>query len=81
MLTPKDIRLLAEAAAKEVINRMTPPDTILTTEKTAEYLGTTPGAIVKRVERGQLPYHKRHGLLYFSKNEIDAYLLGDDRTP
>ena len=76
MITPHEIRLIAEA----VVKMITPPDILMDKRKAAEYLGISTGAVAKRVERGQLPCHRKHGQLYFSKNEIDAYLLGDDRN-
>ena len=51
---------------------------ILITEGAADFLKTSPAAIRNKVLRGQIPYRKRAGRLYFLKNELKAWV---DRGP
>ena len=44
-------------------------------KQVAEYLGLSVGAVRKRCQRKQLPYHLNAKHLYFSKMEVDAALL------
>lgn len=44
-------------------------------------LGLTENAIRTRCSRGQIPHHKKHGNLYFSKDELTAYYLADENSP
>ena len=41
----------------------------------AEYLGISQGALRKRVHDGTIPYTKKGKLLYFSKQDVNKYLL------
>lgn len=41
----------------------------------AEYLGISQGALRKRVHDGTVPYTKKGKLLYFSKQDVNKYLL------
>lgn len=74
-LTPYEIDKLAEA----IVRKMGRRDNVLTTRQVAEKLGLSEEAIRARCCRGQIPYHKRHGVLYFSENEITEYYLNDPK--
>lgn len=77
LLTPYEIEKLAEAIVRKMGARK---DAILTTRQVAERLGLTESAVRARCCRGQIPCHKRHGVLYFSENELnDYYLTNDDK--
>jgi hypothetical protein len=71
MLSNYEIDRLADA----LIKRMPKNDEVLTTKQVSEILGITVQAVQKRCSRGQLPYHKKSGTLYFSKNELTEFLL------
>jgi excisionase family DNA binding protein len=44
-----------------------------TVDRAAEYLDTSPDAIRKRIERGQLPFHRPEGSpIMLHRDEIDA---------
>lgn len=73
MLTLTEITLIAEKVAQLA----RPVDEIMNITRAAEYLNTTPAALAKRVERKQVPFHKKNGLLYFSRNELNEYYLTD----
>lgn len=75
MLTRTEIKLIAEQTAKELADMTIP---IMDTKRCAEYLHITENAVRKRVTEERIPYHKKHGNLYFSKLEIDKYYLKDD---
>lgn len=75
LLTPYEIDKLAEAIVRKMGVRR---DTILTTRQVAERLGLTEAAVRARCIRGQIPFHKRHGALYFSENELNDYYLTND---
>lgn len=72
-LTPYEIDKLAGA----IVRKMGRRDTILTTQQVAERLGITVQGVRARCSRGQIPYHKKHGALYFSENELNDYYLTD----
>lgn len=74
--TPYELDKLAEA----IIRRMKQRDRILTVAQVAERLGLTEGAVRTRCCRGQIPYHKKHGALYFSENELNDYFLTDNKN-
>ena len=44
-------------------------DKVMNIKQVAEYLGITEGAVHKRCQRGQLPFHKSANKLYFSRLE------------
>jgi len=71
MLTDYEIDKLAEA----IIKRMPQKDEILTVKDVADMLDLSMDAVRTRCSRGQLPFHKKSGTLYFSKNEITEYIL------
>jgi|WetSurMetagenome_2_1015567.scaffolds.fasta_scaffold830840_2 hypothetical protein len=73
MLTPQEIRQIGQT----VIKNIQPPDELLSTKKCAELLGITTEALGKRCSRGTIPYHKKHGTVYFSKNEVTKYYTTD----
>lgn len=73
MLT-SEINRVAEKTAELLGEKL---DTVMSTQHCAEYMGTTPAAIRKMCDRGHIPYHKKHGRLYFFKNEINNYLKND----
>lgn len=60
----------------EVVRRMERhTDVVMNVKQVAEYLGFSVGAVRKRCQRKQLPYHLNAKHLYFSKMEVDAALL------
>lgn len=60
----------------EVVRRMERhTDVVMNVKQVAEYLGLSVGAVRKRCQRKQLPYHLNAKRLYFSKMEVDAALL------
>ena len=60
----------------EVVRRMERhSDVVMNVKQVAEYLGLSVGAVRKRCQRKQLPYHLNAKHLYFSKMEVDAALL------
>ena len=65
--------------AEAIVRKMGRRDNVLTTRQVAEKLGLSEEAIRARCCRGQIPYHKRHGVLYFSENEITEYYLNDPK--
>lgn len=74
MLSIAEINLIAERVAQLA----KPADKIMSIEQAAEYLHTTRDALAKRIERKQIPFHKKNGRLYFSRNELNTYYLTDD---
>lgn len=50
-------------------------DEVLTVKKTAEMLGVSKWGIYTRVQNKQIPYTKKNGRLYFSKNAIINYYI------
>ena len=77
MLTNFEIEKIAEAIAKRIGHK----DKLLTIKQVGEMLGLTENAIRTRCSRGQIPHHKKHGNLYFSKDELTAYYLADENSP
>lgn len=60
----------------EVVRRMERhTDVVMNVKQVAEYLGLSVGAVRKRCQRKQLPYHLNAKHLYFSKMKVDAALL------
>ena len=60
----------------DVVRRMQcHADVVMNVEQVARYLGLSVGAVRKRCQRKQLPYHLNAKHLYFSKMEVDAALL------
>jgi excisionase family DNA binding protein len=55
----------------------------LSTKEAAEYLGTTPAALRKRVERSELPHIKDGRRLRFDRFDLDAHMRAHriDATP
>lgn len=76
MLTLTEITLIAE----KVVQLIKPADELMNITRAAEYLNTTPAALAKRVERKQVPFHKKNRLLYFSRNELNDYYLTDENV-
>lgn len=61
----------------EVVQRMGKhADVVMDVKQVANYLGLSVGAVRKRCQRNQLPYHRNAKHLYFSKIEVDSVLLG-----
>lgn len=73
-LSQWEIDRLAEA----IVKRIGRPDEILTSGQVAEMLGITEIAVRARCRRSQIPYHRKHGQLYFSKNELTDYYLSEE---
>lgn len=60
----------------EVVQRMAQhADVVMNVEQVANYLGLSVGAVRKRCQGAQLPFHRNSKHLYFSKMEIDSALL------
>ena len=76
--TRNDIKAIAHEVARLLSTRM---DVVMNATQCAEYLGTTRQAVVMRARRGQLPYHRRGDKMYFSRYEINNYLLPEDTVP
>jgi excisionase family DNA binding protein len=51
----------------------------LTTQDAAQYLGITPAALRKRVERGEIPCSKLGRRLWFNVADLDA-LMAEHRV-
>jgi excisionase family DNA binding protein len=49
----------------------------LSTNDAAAYLGTSPAALRKRVELGEVAYHKVGRRLWFRVDDLDAYMNQD----
>ncbi len=64
MLSRTEINLIAKRVA-ELIHLKS--DELLTAKQCAEWLRISMKALYARVCRGQIPYHKRHDVLHFSK--------------
>ncbi len=73
MLTRTEINMIVERFA-DITGQQN--DVVMNTKQCAKYLGISPGALRKRVYDGTLPYSKKGRLLYFSRLEINQYLLG-----
>lgn len=69
-LLAKAMRPTIEAAIKEST------DEIMTAKQVAAMLGVTPNAIYNRVANGEIPYKKTGGRLFFSRNQLNKYFLG-----
>lgn len=54
-------------------------DQVMNVSKVAEYLGISAGAVRKRCQRHQLPFHRNANRLYFSKLEVENMIL--EREP
>ena len=54
-------------------------DDVMSIKQVAVYLGISEGAVRKRCQRNQLPFHRNAARLYFSKMEIDDTILGRTR--
>ena len=50
-------------------------DNVMTIKQVANYLGISVGAVRKRCQRNQLPYHRNANRLYFSRMEVDDVIL------
>ena len=72
MLTPQDLRQISETVSKALEHGK---DELLNTKKCAEWLGISVNTLQKRCCDKAIPYHKKGGLLFFSKNEITKYYL------
>ena len=74
MFTPQELRQFEDVLRKvlEVAK-----DELMDTKKCAEWLGVSKDAIRQRCEQNKIPFHKKHGFLYFSKNEIMNYYTRD----
>ena len=53
-------------------------DHIMNIKQVAEYLGISEGAVRKRCQRKQLPFHRSASRLYFSRLEVDNAILDRD---
>ncbi|WP_148335662.1 helix-turn-helix domain-containing protein [Bacteroides neonati] len=76
MLTKTEISLIAERVAEIVLDKN---DELLTAKSCSEWLNISIGALHKRCEKGKIPCYRRHGALYFSKKEVSAYYMQNDK--
>ena len=53
-------------------------DRVMNIKQVAEYLGISEGAVRKRCQRKQLPFHRSASRLYFSRLEVDNTILDRD---
>ena len=53
-------------------------DQVMNIKQVAQYLGISEGAVRKRCQRKQLPYHRSASRLYFSRLEVDNAILDRD---
>ena len=53
-------------------------DHVMNIKQVAEYLGISEGAVRKRCQRKQLPFHRSASRLYFSRLEVDNAILDRD---
>ena len=53
-------------------------DHVMNIKQIAEYLGISEGAVRKRCQRKQLPFHRSASRLYFSRLEVDNAILDRD---
>lgn len=74
MLTRTEINLIAEKTAELVIAKT---DELMTAKACADWLEISVKALYKRCETGRIPSHKKHGTVYFYKNEIQNYYKTD----
>ena len=72
MMTRTEMNMLTERFA-EVTGKQN--DSVMNSVRCAEYLGISQGALRKRVQDGTILYTKKGKLLYFSKRDVNKYLL------
>lgn len=53
-------------------------DYVMNIKQVSEYLGISEGAVRKRCQRKQLPFHRSASRLYFSRLEVDNAILDRD---
>ena len=53
-------------------------DQVMNIKQVDQYLGISEGAVHKRSQRNQLPFHKSANKLYFSRLEVDNAILERD---
>lgn len=70
MLTPQDLRMIETVVEKA---SQLPKDELMNTKQCSEQLGISEKALRQRCQKNTIPFHKKHGFLYFSKNEIMKY--------
>ena len=70
MLKQQELRQIEDAVKKAFeIGK----DELMNISQCAKWLEITKEALRQRCENGKIPFHKKHGLFYFSKNEITKY--------
>jgi hypothetical protein len=77
MKTLAEINQLAKAISPTIeaaLNKCS--DEILITKQVADMLGVKVNAIYNRCSKGEIPYKKKGGRKFFSKNEILKCFLG-----
>ena len=74
-LNRHDIAAIANEVARQLSIRM---DVVMSVDQCAEYLGISRQAVVMRARRGQLPYHRKGDKMYFSRYEVNNYLLPEE---
>lgn len=76
-VTLADLESLIEQAVQRTLERMPQQeqaDELLTVEQAAEFLSLHKTTIYGLVSKGELPHMKRSKRVYFSKQELIAYL-------
>jgi len=73
-----EVRALRSELAELRLQRRTAAGELLSTEDAAAHLGVTPAALLKRVERGQVPGVRLGRRWRFRRRDLDA-LIGQDR--
>jgi hypothetical protein len=69
MLSLQELNQIGQFVAKNI----QPPDELMDIKKCAEWLGISIQALGRRCSRNTIPYHKKHGTIYFSRNEVMKY--------
>ena len=74
MLTPQELRQI-----ETIVNKAfeVGKDELMNITQYAKWLEITKEALRQRCENGKIPFHKKHGLFYFPKNEITKYYTRD----
>ncbi len=75
-ITTKEIERIAEAVTR---NLRSDTDQLMNVQQAAAYLGCSASALRKRCSCTSIPRHKRDGILYFSKIELNNYYLNRDK--
>lgn len=85
-ITPPELQELIEVSVKRALGSQqlngsvnAEADTYLSIDEVVPILKISKATIYSKCQRRELPYSKRGGRLYFSKNELNEYLKGGKR--